>query len=70
MAFQINLIAGPNEEATLLRDPAVVDEVRGALVMAGFEGENALERFQAQAGLRVSGALDPETLDALGVVLR
>lgn len=71
MRYPVHLVsgfigAGP---APVEDDPAVQDEVDAALVMAGYGGLEWLTAFQADQGLPVTGAFDPETLDRLGAVI-
>lgn len=68
--FPIRLVAGIGwpGSSELAHDPGAEEEIGAALVMAGYPATvEGLEDFQRDAGLDVSGEIDPETLDALGV---
>jgi len=70
MAYPVHLVSA-GASTDLEADASVRQEVGAALVMAGYKPTvDGLIRFQRVNGLGPEGLLTPETLDALGVVLR
>lgn len=72
MPFPVHLVSrvGDASSAAFEQDPTIQDEVNSALYSKGYRGLAALTAFQKDHGLRPTGQFDPETLDALGVVIR
>lgn len=60
------LLVSEGDPVDVNLDPEVWAEVEACLTMQGYR---SLDAFQEAHGLDVTGMLDPETLDALGVVL-